>query len=86
MSCGVGCRLGSDPTLMWLWCRLEATALIEPLAWELPLIVGVPQKDKKKKKSRTQANSHFLDSDSHTGLSTVKHAHTLAVSLLYFSP
>ena len=22
MSCGVGCRRGSDPALLWLWCRL----------------------------------------------------------------
>ena len=28
VSCGVGCRCGSDPELLWLWCRLEATALI----------------------------------------------------------
>ena len=24
MSCGVGCRCSSDPTLLWLWCRLAA--------------------------------------------------------------
>ena len=36
MSCGVGCGRGSDPTLLWLWCRLTATALIRPLAWEPP--------------------------------------------------
>ena len=36
MSCGVGRRLGSDLVLLWLWCRLAATAtaLIKPLAWE----------------------------------------------------
>ena len=32
VSCGVGRRLGSDPTLLWLWCRLAAVALIRPLA------------------------------------------------------
>ena len=36
MSCGVGCRCRSDPTLLWLWCRLAATGLIGPLAWEPP--------------------------------------------------
>ena len=36
MSCGVGCRRGSDPTLLWLWCRLVATTPIRPLARELP--------------------------------------------------
>ena len=32
VSCGVGLRRGSDPTLLWLWCRLAAVALIRPLA------------------------------------------------------
>jgi len=32
VSCGVGCRHGSDPALLWLWYRPEATALIQPLA------------------------------------------------------
>ena len=30
MSCGVGCKCGSDPTLLWLWCRPTAVALIRP--------------------------------------------------------
>ena len=29
---GVGCRHGSDPSLLWLWHRLAATAPIRPLA------------------------------------------------------
>ena len=29
-SCGVGCRHGSGPALLWLWCRLEAVAPIQP--------------------------------------------------------
>ena len=32
----VGHRHGSDPTLLWLWCRLTTAALIWPLAQELP--------------------------------------------------
>ena len=28
MSCGVGCRRGSDLALLWLWCRLAATTPI----------------------------------------------------------
>ena len=36
MSCGVSCRRGSDPALLWLWRRPVATALIRPLAWEPP--------------------------------------------------
>ena len=31
MSCGVGHRHGSDPELLWLWCRLAAAAMILPL-------------------------------------------------------
>ena len=34
-----------------LWCRPAATALIRPLAWELPYVVGVALKSQKKKKS-----------------------------------
>ena len=44
VSCGVGPRDGSDPTLLWLWCGPEATALIGPLAWELPYAAGVTLK------------------------------------------
>ena len=50
MSCGIGCRHGSDPAL------LVATAPIRPLAWEPPYAAGAAlekakrQKKKKKKK------------------------------------
>ena len=40
MSCDVGCRRGSDPSLLWLWCRQVATALIRPLAWDPPYAAG----------------------------------------------
>ena len=53
VSCGVGHRNGSDPALLWLWCRMAATALIGPLAWEPPYAADVAlkgQKTKKKKK------------------------------------
>ena len=40
MSCGVGCRCGSDPGWLWFWCRLAAPALIGPLAWKPPYAVG----------------------------------------------
>ena len=43
MSCGVGCRRGSDPELLWLWRRPVATALIRPLAWEPPYAAGAAQ-------------------------------------------
>jgi len=58
MSCGVGCRLGSDPALLWLWCRLVATAPIQPLAWEPPYAVGAAQEMVKRFKKMT--NSMYL--------------------------
>ena len=51
MRCGVGRRCSLDPTLLWLWHRLAATAPIGPLAWEPAYDVGAAlkrQKDKKK--------------------------------------
>ena len=72
MSCGVGCRRGSDPALLWLWRRPVATAPIQPLAWEPPYAAGAAQeiatttKDKKTKKkkglvvSRIEANSFAI--------------------------
>ena len=48
MSCG------SDPTLLWLWRRPAAAALIQPLAWEPPYAVGAALKSKKKKKKVIQ--------------------------------
>jgi len=50
VSCGVVCRCGSDPVLLWLWCRPVATAPIGPLAWESPYAAGAAQEIAKKKK------------------------------------
>ena len=50
MSCGIGCRRGSDPTLLWLWHRPAATTPIRPLAWELPHSASVALKRKKKER------------------------------------
>ena len=47
MGCSVGCRCGSDPALLWLWCRPAATAPIGPLAWEPPCAVGSALKRQK---------------------------------------
>ena len=46
VSCGIDCRCGSDPTLLWLWHRLVASAMIEPLAWEPPYAGGAALKKK----------------------------------------
>ena len=47
MSCGVGCRCGLHPALVWLWLRLTAVALIQPLAWEYPYASGAALKKPK---------------------------------------
>ena len=44
VSCGVGCRHSSDVVLLWLWCRLAAVALIQPLAWKPPYVSGAALK------------------------------------------
>ena len=52
MSCGVGCRRGSDPALLWLWCRLAATAPIRPLAWKPPYAAEAALEMAKKKRQK----------------------------------
>ena len=52
MSCGVGCRCGLDPSLLWLWYRPAAIAPIHPLTWELPYAAGVALKTKTKTKKK----------------------------------
>ena len=54
VSCGVGCRRGSDPALLWLWRRPVATAPIQPLAWETPYAAGVAQEMAKRQKNPKQ--------------------------------
>jgi len=57
MSCGVGHRRGSD--LVWLWCRLAAAALIQPLTWKLPYAAGAALKKKERKKGKETALWHL---------------------------
>ena len=59
VSCGVGCRHGSDPTLLWLWSA--AAALIQPLACEFPYATGVALKKKGKRSSRCGAVGNKSD-------------------------
>ena len=49
-SCGLGHRCGSDPVLLWLWCRLAA--LMPPLTWELLYTAGGAVKRKKRERNR----------------------------------
>ena len=55
MSCGVGCRHGSDLALLWLWHRPAATAPTGPLAWESPCATGAALE-----KAKRQKTKHFL--------------------------
>ena len=63
MSCGVDCRCGSDLVLLWLWCRLAATALIRPLAWEPPCATGGALKRQKKKKPQDEAKWMMVENE-----------------------
>ena len=61
MSCGVGCRGGSDLLWPWLWRRPVATAPIGPLAREPPYAAGVALKRQKKKETKQKTLSlNFL--------------------------
>ena len=48
LSCDVGCSHGLDLALLWLWCMLQATAPIRPLAWEPPHAAGASLKKEKR--------------------------------------
>ena len=64
MSCGIGHRLGSDPTLLWLWLWLRpgAIAPIGPLNWEPPYAAGVAL-EMSKRTTTTKKNVFFDDSE-----------------------
>ena len=63
----MGCRHNSCLALLWLWHRLVATALIQPLAWEPPYAAGTDlekakrqKKKKKKKKKKKERKSNTI--------------------------
>ena len=58
MSCGIGCRRGLDLLLLWLWHRLAAVALIQPIAWEPPYALGATLKAEEKKKIKKKKKTH----------------------------
>ena len=43
---------GLDSSLLWLWYRAVAVALIPPLAWKLAYAAALKNKAKKKKKKK----------------------------------
>ena len=54
MRCGVGGRHSSDPALLWLWPKLAAVALFQPLAQEPPYAMGAALKKAEKKKRKKE--------------------------------
>ena len=56
VSCGVGCRCGSDPTLLWLCYRLAAAAPNGSLAWGPPYTSDMDLKRQKKKKKKADVS------------------------------
>ena len=48
--CGLQC--GLDLVLLWLWHGPVAAALIRPLAWEPPYVMGAALEKKKKKRKK----------------------------------
>ena len=66
MSWGICCRGGSDPELLWQWCRLVAIAPIGPLAWEPPYATGAAlkgQNKQRKPKKTPPPNKHYWTED-----------------------
>ena len=45
-----------DLGLLWLWCKPAVTALIQPLAWEPPYVVGAALKRQNQTKTNKQKN------------------------------
>ena len=73
MSCGVGHRCGSDTTLLWLWHRLAAVALIGPLAWEPPRATGAALKIKQQQTTTKTKTKHGRLSQIRTWLDLYLH-------------
>ena len=62
MSYGVDRRHCLNPELWWLWRRLAATALIQPLAGEPPYAIGASLKRQKDKKTKQNTHTHKTQS------------------------
>ena len=57
MSYSVGCRCGSDSTLLWLWCSYSSYSSNSPSSWEPPHAVGVALKRQKTKKIKNKTDN-----------------------------
>ena len=64
---GVGHRCSSDLALLWLWRRLVAAALIQPLAWDRPHAMDlVLERQRKKRPIYILQENHFRAKDTQT--------------------
>ena len=76
MSCGVGRRRGSDPTLLQLWRRPVAEALIRPLAWEPPYAEGAVEEMAKRQKKKKKKN-HMENCSIYTNFLNMKKQYSM---------
>ena len=61
MNCGVDCRFGLDPALLWLWCGLAAVAPIQPLAWKLAYATSAALKKQNNTKQNKTKFQTFIE-------------------------
>ena len=64
MSCGIGCKCGSDPRLLWLWRRLVGAAPIRPPHLGISICHGCgPKKTKKKTKKKNPTAAAWVEAE-----------------------
>ena len=80
VNCGVGHSYGSDPVLLWLWCRQAA---VGSLAWQPPCAVGSDLKTKKKKKEE-EVNRISDSGASHTFIKEVVEGEDGSITFPFF--
>ena len=64
--------------MLWLWCRLAATALIGPLARELPYVAGAALKNK----TTTTTTKCIWDSHIGQGKRALRVSHQVSFTLI----
>ena len=57
---GVDCRGGLDPAFLWLWCRLAATAPIQPPSLGTSMCHGSRPRNGKKKRKKKKNHAVLL--------------------------
>ena len=60
VSCDIGHRCGADLALLWLWCRLAATAPVGSLAWEPPYATGAALEETQRQKQTNKQKNSFI--------------------------